>query len=277
MPSPWTAAGNAYLTGITTSGKFFPTTTGAFQTKFKGGYDAFVVKLNPNLSGSASLIYSTFLGGSDYEEGQGIAVDGAGDAYVTGYTKSTNFPTMNAYQAYQGGLDAFVTKLNPSGSQLLYSTFLGGSGDESGSGNRPGRHRPGVRDWLHRLDRIPDDGGGLHHKWQRCLRGEAQSEPVRDGFTHLLDLARRQRRVQATQPGSIAVDGSGDAVVAGTSFSGSFPTTAGAFQTVGPGGALRGQAERAGDRGTSSPPISPAAETSPRAAALPWTPPGTST
>ena len=71
-------------------------------------------------------------------------MDGAGDAYVTGYTKSTNFPTKNAYQAYQGGVDVFLTKLNPSGSQLLYSTFLGGSGDENRAVGSPsgGQARP---------------------------------------------------------------------------------------------------------------------------------------
>ena len=128
------SAGNAYITGAANSGTF-PVTNGAFQTKFVGQGDAFVLKVNPNLSGSASLVYATYLGGRGQNEGLGIAVDGGGDAYVTGYTNSTKFPTMNAFQSSNsGGYDAFVTKLNPSGSQLLYSTFLGGSGDEKGEG-----------------------------------------------------------------------------------------------------------------------------------------------
>ena len=89
--------------------------------------DAFVTKLNA--AGSA-LVYSTYLGGSGDDDGNGIAVDSSGNAYVTGYTDSTNFPTANAFQAAFGGGsgDAFVTKLNAAGSALVYSTYLGGSG-----------------------------------------------------------------------------------------------------------------------------------------------------
>src|SRR5205807_1572641 len=128
------SAGNAYVTGDTSSANF-PTTPGAFQTTYGGGNaDAFVTKLNP--TGSA-LIYSTYLGGSGEEGGKGIAVDSAGNAYVTGDTSSANFPTTpGAFQATSGGgnFDAFVTKLNPTGSALIYSTYLGGSGEEEGQG-----------------------------------------------------------------------------------------------------------------------------------------------
>ena len=89
-----------------------------------------MTKFNPSGSG---IVYSTYLGGSDSEIGYGIAVDGAGDAYVTGSTQSTNFPTTSgAYQlAFAGGFDdAFVTKLNATGTALLYSTYLGGSVSE---------------------------------------------------------------------------------------------------------------------------------------------------
>jgi hypothetical protein len=124
------AAGNAYLTGITTSANF-PTTVGAFDTTPNGGQDAFVTKLNP--SGSAPLDYSTFLGGVEFDSGNDIAVDTAGNAYVTGRTSSSNFPTtVDAFDTtHNGAPDVFVTKLNPSGSAPLdYSTFLGGSGDD---------------------------------------------------------------------------------------------------------------------------------------------------
>jgi hypothetical protein len=92
-----------------------------------------VTKLNA--SGSA-FIYSTYLGGSKSETGYGIAADGSGSAYVTGFTISTDFPTANAVQASYGGgtQDAFVTKLNPDGSALVYSTYLGGSGSDYGNG-----------------------------------------------------------------------------------------------------------------------------------------------
>jgi hypothetical protein len=119
-------AGNAYITGLTGSNNF-PKTTGAFDTAYSGGVDAFVSKLNP--TGSA-LVYSTFIGGNDFDQGWCLAVDTAGNAYVSGATRSRiNFPTTsNAYDTSFNGtiLDAFVTKLNSTGSQLLYSTFLGG-------------------------------------------------------------------------------------------------------------------------------------------------------
>jgi hypothetical protein len=130
-------SGNAYATGLTYSSDF-PTTAGAFQPTLGegdgGGYDdAFVVKLN---AVGTVLVYSTYLGGSGDDAGYGIAVDGAGNALVTGNTYSSNFPTTpGAFQTTLGGLDdAFVSKLNAAGSALLYSTYLGGSGDDAGYG-----------------------------------------------------------------------------------------------------------------------------------------------
>jgi YVTN family beta-propeller protein len=127
------ATGNAYVTGRTDAADF-PTTAGAFQTTFGGrvpfGGDAYVLKLNPLGSG---LVYSTYLGGSGYDDAEGIAVDAAGDAFVAGVTGSTNFPTTaNALQPTYGGgtSDAFVTKLNALGSGLVYSTYLGGNGND---------------------------------------------------------------------------------------------------------------------------------------------------
>lgn len=134
------ANGNAYVTGITESFdspftfayEGFPVTSGAFQTR--GSYDAFVTKLN---SKGSALVYSTYLGGSaDVDRGWAIALDEAGNACVTGDTSSINFPVSNSVQgAYGGGLrDAFVTKLNSSGSGLVYSTFLGGNLPDEGRG-----------------------------------------------------------------------------------------------------------------------------------------------
>src|SRR6266576_676561 len=127
------SAGNAYVTGGTGSTNF-PTTPLAFQTTAGSPGDAFVTKLD---STGSALIYSTYLGGSgNNDQGLSIAVDSAGDAYVTGFTDSLNFPTMNAFQPSLGGglLDAFVTMLNPVGSALLYSTYLGGNGSDEGFG-----------------------------------------------------------------------------------------------------------------------------------------------
>ncbi len=118
--------GNAYVTGETDSPDF--PTANPLQASLAGDLDAFVAKLNP--AGSA-LLYSTYLGGSGTDDANGIAVDRFGNAYVTGETFSTDFPTANPLQAILvGGLDAFVAKLNPAGSALLFSTYLGGSGDD---------------------------------------------------------------------------------------------------------------------------------------------------
>jgi hypothetical protein len=127
------SAGDAYVTGSTNSTNF--PTMNPLQPAYGGGAgDAFVTKLNA--AGSA-LVYSTYLGGSGVDGGHGIAVDSSGNAYVTGYTGSTNFPTMNPFQPTIGNAStftAFVTKLNPAGSALVYSTYLGGSGADNGLG-----------------------------------------------------------------------------------------------------------------------------------------------
>jgi hypothetical protein len=125
--------GSAYVTGYTFSPDF-PVTAGAFDTA-RAGLDAFVTKFSPD---GASLVYSTFLGGAGHEQGQGIAVDASGNAYVTGLTESSDSPftsvnegfpvTPGAFQT-KGSFDAFVTKLNPTGSALIYSTYLGGNKD----------------------------------------------------------------------------------------------------------------------------------------------------
>jgi Beta-propeller repeat len=128
------AAGDAYVTGLTES-MDFPTTARAFDRSYNGrGGDAFVTKLNA--SGSA-LVYTTFLGGRRNDFGYGIAVDRAGNAYVTGSTKSRNFPTTRRAfdRSYnRGGWDAFVTKLNPAGTALVYSTYLGEKVGHEGHG-----------------------------------------------------------------------------------------------------------------------------------------------
>jgi Beta-propeller repeat len=124
------SSGNAYITGITGSTDF-PTTAGALQTTNGGNDDAFVSKLNSN--GSA-LVYSTYLGGGNQDFGRAVAVDSSGDAYVTGFTGSTDFPTTaGALQTGNGGDDdAFVSKLNSSGSALIYSAYLGGGNQDFG-------------------------------------------------------------------------------------------------------------------------------------------------
>lgn len=145
--------GNVYVAGVTDSSDF-PTTTGAAQTTFGGGdSDAFVTEY----TSQGGLVYSTYLGGPVDDEALGIAVDAAGSAYVTGDTKpipmedgirrgmsaaasphqdeAGGFPVENPIQSTSGGgEDAFVTKLTPDGKALVYSTYLGGSGDDGGTG-----------------------------------------------------------------------------------------------------------------------------------------------
>ncbi len=120
------AGNNVYVVGQTSSNDFpllNPT-----QPSFGGSFDAFIAKI----SSAGTKVYATYLGGSGDDRGTGIAVNSSGAVYVTGFTSSTNFPTVSPIQSAKGGgFDAFVAKLNPAGSSFLYSTYLGGSGNEN--------------------------------------------------------------------------------------------------------------------------------------------------
>lgn len=128
------AAGEAYITGHTYSPNL--PVYNALQAQNRGGQDAFVAKF---AASGAALVYSTYLGGSGGtaglpETGAGIAVDASGNAYVTGTTSSPNFPVAAPFRGTRAGtLDAFLAKLNPTGSTLLFSTYLGGSSLEYGT------------------------------------------------------------------------------------------------------------------------------------------------
>jgi len=127
------ATGSAYVTGSTmsVSPNGFPITADCFQPGFAGLTDAFVTKINAD----GSLGYSSYLGGENYDEGRSITVDSTSNAYVTGYTSSLNFPTLNPFQPVNNGdFDAFVTKISTDGSSLVYSTYLGGTNEDIGYG-----------------------------------------------------------------------------------------------------------------------------------------------
>jgi len=237
-------SGNAYVTGQTFSTNF-PTTPSAFQTTFGGGTcgiapftftcrDAFVTKLNTNASGPASLVYSTYLGGSGDDEGPGIAVDSSGNAYVTGFTSSTNFPTTDsAFQTTFGGgpFDAFVTKLNATGTGLVYSTYLGGSGQDFGSGIAVDSSGNAFVTGFTFSTNFPTTAGAF----QAALGG------FFDAFVTKLNAAGNAPVYSTYLGGSfgdlglnIAVDSSGSAYVTGFTFSLDFPTI-GAIQPTGGG------------------------------------------
>jgi hypothetical protein len=128
---------DVYITGQTSSADF--PAKGGLGTTLSGSTDAFVTKLRPSASGDSALVYSTYLGGTDDDCGSAIAVDTAGSAYVTGWTVSRDFPTTpSAYSripgdSYEYG-DVFVTKLDANGASLSYSTYLGGSRNDSAIG-----------------------------------------------------------------------------------------------------------------------------------------------
>jgi hypothetical protein len=226
------SSGNAFVTGVTESTDF-PITAGAFQTTNKGK-SAFVTKLNVN--GSA-LIYSTYLGGTGTTFSFGIAVDNAGNAYVSGTTGSSDFPTtVGAFQTLcggsaggcQGNPDAFATKLDPTGSTLLYSTYLGGTGDDRG--------------FAMALDSAGDvyvtgkttstDFPITTGSFQTRLKGKtnvfvAALNPTGSALLYSTYLGGGN----VDQANAMAIDAAGNAFVAGSTSSGNFPTTLGAFQT----------------------------------------------
>jgi hypothetical protein len=255
------SAGNAYVTGMTSSSNF-PTTSGAFQRSYGGGLsDVFVTKFNPSLSGAASLVYSTYLGGSGMDGYQfpgpgawnaqingGIAVDSAGNAYVTSTTSSHDFPTTpGAFQvkssfgkngSFNSPSDAFVTKLNATGTALVYSDYIGGGSKSESAGTS-----------------IAVDANGDAHVtgWTNSTTFptanalQTTNAGGIDAFVTVLNATGAGLLFSSYFGGSgndygygIALDSAGNAYVGGQTSSSNFPTTAGANQrTPGSGFALK--------------------------------------
>lgn len=218
-------SGEAYVTGSSSSANF--PVMAAAQPKLIGGRDAFALKLSAN---GSMLLYSTFLGGTNSNNGYAIAVDGSGNAYVAGDTMSANFPVLNALQpAFGGGTDAFLTKLSSSGA-MVYSTFLGGSGNE---------HAGGVA-----VDGSGNAflaGGTTSANFPVLGAIQAVNAGSEDAFLTKINSAG-SAIVYSTylggngggpleQANGVAVDSSGNAYIAGTTNSANFPVTSGAFQT----------------------------------------------
>ncbi len=242
------SAGDAYAVGGTSSASF-PTTPGAFQTMFAGGgLDLFVSKVNPT---GTALIYSTYIGGTGSDYPFGIAVDSAGSAYVTGSTESHDYPTTaNAFQrSYTVTVqDGFVTKLDPTGSTLAYSTYLGGSGadnygesiavDASGDAFVTGATDDAT---------FPTTPGAFQATYQGGQDGfVTKVNPTGTGLIYSTYLGG----TGSDLPFGIAVDSSGEAYVTGSTQSANFPTTADAFQTTYSGGTQDGFVSRLDPGGT---------------------------
>jgi len=214
------ASGNIYVAGATTSSDF-PTTVGVVQSSLNGGNDVFVTKLDPN---GGALVYSTYLGGSGDEQATHIAIDSAGNSYVTGVTGSTNFPTtLGALQtSLLGSNDAFVVKLDSTGTALVYSTYLGGSDVDLGNSI------------------AVDSSGNVYLVGQTVSTdfpisaGAFQTTPGGDGDAFVTKLSGDGATLvystllggSASDQGTgIAVDAAGAAYVTGTTSSTDFPTT----------------------------------------------------
>lgn len=220
--------GRAYVSGNPSVN--YPTTPGAYDVTVNGSSDVFVTVLEP---AGRDLVYSTFLGGSDFDHAWGIAVDGAGRAYVTGETSSRDYPiTLGAYAAsFSGGFDdAFVSVLDPMGTSLVYSTFLGGNDSETGAAisvDLEGRaYVTGVTSSID----YPTTSGA----YDRTL---SNGHP--DAFVSVLDPAGANLVYSTFLGGSdldagndISQDGVGRVYVTGYTYSVDFPATNGAYDTT---------------------------------------------
>jgi hypothetical protein len=227
--------GSAYVAGNTGSADF-PFTPGSYQSTDTDGDDGFIVKLNP--SGS-SLAYASRLGGGDSDTIYALALDTQHRVYVAGYTCSTNFPTVNAYQATDtsqncadGGGSAFVTRLNAAGTALDYSTYLDGTTNSLGFGIAVDSTYHAYVTGETISSNFPITAGAFQTTYHGA--GDFGDE---NGFVTKFS-ADGKTLVYSTYLGgsvsdvarAIAVDGSGHAYVAGSAGSKDFPTTAGAFQ-----------------------------------------------
>lgn len=221
--------GDVYLTGFTQSTNF-PVTAGAYDTTHNGNSDVYVAKLNAT---GTALLYATYLGGSGIDDGQGIGVDGDANAYVTGYTESTTFPTTaGAFDTTFNGIgpDAYVTKLNAAGDALVYSTFLGGSGWDWAKGLAV--DADGYAYVTGRTDSasFPTTAGSFDTTYNSGFN---------DGFVTKVNQTGTALSYSAFLGGNdqeegndVVVDGSGNAYVTGFTYSGNFPVTAGAYDTT---------------------------------------------
>jgi hypothetical protein len=216
-------SGRAYIVGSTASSNF-PTANSVQTANAGGDDDIFVARLN---AAGTALEYSTYLGGNGSDHGLGIAVDAAGNAYISGETGSLNFPIAGAVQPFfaGGGFDGFAAKLNASGSALLFSTFLGGNGQDTASGIA-----------IDAAGNVYLTGGTYSTNFPTMAPFKAFLTGVNDAFVAKLATAGSPLLYSTYHGGNgqdiayrIAVDNGGNAYVGGFTESTDFPTV-GAFQ-----------------------------------------------
>ena len=222
-------AGDAYVTGETDSTDF--PTHNPFQTTGDVLGDAFVTEFNP--AGSA-LIYSSYLGGTGTSIGQGIAADSAGNAYVVGTTNATNFPVAGAYQATnQGNSDVFMTKIAAAGTKILYSTYLGGAGNDTGTGIVVG---PAGNAYV--TGQTDSNNFPTATAYQASYGGQGDAfvtKLILSGASVTLGYSTYLGGTNADQANGIALDRSNNVYVTGITSSTDFPL-AGPLQGALPGG-----------------------------------------
>jgi len=212
--------GNAFFTGNTRSMDF--PTLNPEQSFYKGQSAMFVCELSPD---GSSLIYSTYFGGSSYDYPYAIAVDSSGSAYVTGLTESADFPVRNPISAtLNGPEDAFVTKFSPGGNTLVYSTYLGGSGSDSGAGIAIYGGAAYVTGRTNSSD-FPVTAGAYQTASNNSCGFIAEINQSGAALSYSTYIGQNC----AASPASIAVDLQGQAYTTGTTYGG-LPVTPGAPQ-----------------------------------------------
>jgi hypothetical protein len=254
-------SGNAYVAGFTNSADY-PVTSGAYQTKNNGGFNITISKLNPT---ATELLYSTYLGGSTDSVVEGLVVDGSGNAYVAGYTSDTDFPvTKGAFQttnradtntstSASSNQNGFLSKLNPTGTGLVYSTYLGGTTGPWGGDQIYDLALDAAGDAYVAGSAMSDDFPVTSNAYQPTNKGATHccdyDTYTSDGFLTEINPAGTALIYSTYLGGSgtqnpVGPGGSGDSayglalgvngsvLVVGFTTSPNFPVTAGAFETA---------------------------------------------
>lgn len=229
------AAGEIYVAGNTTyitTTPLFPITSPTFGSTMGGGFDGFVLKIDPSLPPIQQLIYSGLLAGSGQDKAFGIALDASNNAYITGSTLSSNFPHLgNPYKNSIDGQDGFITKINPTGSQILYSTFFGGTNTDE--------LRAIAVDNLNNIYVTGYSSSSNYPTTANIFFGQSLSGS-NDAVLSKLNISSTPQLLYSSYIGGvgtdngygIALDADGNVYITGSTQSGNFPYTSGAADTT---------------------------------------------